>query len=147
MIVGIDPGMRGAIAWVGETYGDLAYVVDLPVVNKEVNASLLANRLREYDVTLCVVERQQAMPRQGVASSFKTGQGYGTILGVVAGLGLRVEVVRATAWKKRLGLSSDKERSRQMALARWPNSAHLFARKLDEGRAEAALLALSHISG
>lgn len=146
MLVGIDPGMRGAIAWLDDR-GELVHVVDLPVVNKEVNAALLVDLLNEYDLDLVIVERQQAMPRQGVASSFKTGQGYGTILGVVAALEVRVEVVRATTWKKRLGLTSDKERSRQMAIARWPASAYLFARKLDEGRAEAALLALSHLGG
>ena len=40
-----------------------------------------------------------------------------------------------------MGLSGDKERSRARALAMFPAIAERFARKMDEGRAEACLLA------
>ena len=44
-------------------------------------------------------------------------------------------------WKKHFGLTSDKEKSRALAIATWPQSDH-FRRKKDDGRAEAALTAL-----
>jgi crossover junction endodeoxyribonuclease RuvC len=39
-------------------------------------------------------------------------------------------------------LSSDKDTSRQLAMQRFPDYAEKFVRKKDDGRAEAALIAL-----
>ena len=53
-----------------------------------------------------------------------------------------VEVMAAT-WRRAAGIApgSDKERSRQMALQRWPDQAKYLGRKRDHGRAEAMLIA------
>lgn len=142
-ILGVDPGLSGALVWVNGS-GDLIEVEDMPLVNNEVNAKLLANLIVGYGRLECaVVERQQSMPKQGVASSFKTGVGYGVIIGVLAALDVPTFFLSPTQWKKVLHLSTDKETSRRKALERWPKEAEYFKRKKDEGRAEAALLAVS----
>ena len=53
-----------------------------------------------------------------------------------------VRYVIPRVWKGYFGLSSDKEQSRLKAIALFPDCANLFSRKKDEGRAEAALIAL-----
>jgi hypothetical protein len=44
-------------------------------------------------------------------------------------------------WKKLMGVTADKNTSRQLAINLWPDQAHLFARVKDVDRAEAALIA------
>ena len=148
-VVAIDPGLHGALAWVN-TSGLLIEVEDMPLVDNEVNAKLLANLIVGYGSVECaVVERQQAFPKrpdgrgQGTASAFKTGTGYGIIIGVLAALNIPTFFLSPTQWKKVLHLTNDKELSRKRALERWPNDANLFKLKKHEGRAEAALLAVS----
>ena len=53
-----------------------------------------------------------------------------------------VRPVPPSTWKKALGLSADKNASRQRAIETWPEHVRTFARVRDDGRAEAALLAL-----
>lgn len=145
MIVAFDPGLNGALAWVDDDLS-LAAVEDMPSLAREVDPSLLVLALTHGPKISCaVVEHQQAYPRQGVSSSFKTGMGYGAVLGVLAGLRVPVFLRTSSAWKRRLHLNNDKERSRQEAIHRWPSQAELFKRKKDEGRAEAALLGVSFL--
>jgi crossover junction endodeoxyribonuclease RuvC len=91
---------------------------------------------------LVIVEKVNSMPGQGVASTFKFGQSYGALLGVFGALKLRIVHVTPAKWKRSMGLSSDKEMARAMAIDTWPSSCNLFKRKKDHGRAEACLLAL-----
>lgn len=136
----IDPGLKGALAWVNEA-GFLLEVEDMPVVDGNVSAPLLTNLIVGYgSVEVIVIERQQSMPKQGVASSFKTGTGYGILIGIVAALHIPSVYWPSSMWKKTLRLSSNKEYSRQRALERWPDQTSLFKLKKHEGRAEAALL-------
>jgi crossover junction endodeoxyribonuclease RuvC len=140
-VIGVDPGLKGALAWVNE-FGFLTEIEDMPVVDNEVNANLLANLIVAYGPVECVlVERQQSFPKQGVASSFKTGTGYGIIIGVLAGLHVPAFYWAPSTWKKTMHLSSNKELSRKRALERWPDQSEYFKLKKHEGRAEAALLA------
>lgn len=141
-VIGIDPGLKGALAWVAST-GTLLAVEDMPIVDKEVNAKLLADLIRSTGRECAVVERQQSMPKQGVSSVFKTGVGYGTILGVLAALDVPTFIVSSSVWKKTLHLTNDKEMSRKRALERWPENSDYFRLKKYEGRAEAALLAVA----
>jgi crossover junction endodeoxyribonuclease RuvC len=133
--LGIDPGKAGAIGII-EANGNLIGVIDMP----EDPAGLVAAFLAEDPAgSRVIVERQQSMPHQGVASSFQTGKGYGQILGVLAAMGLPHEIISPGVWKKAMGLSADKQKSREMARRLWP-SAPLHLQKHD-GRAESLLLA------
>lgn len=146
IVLGVDPGKTGALAWVD---GDstLLAVEDMPVVDGSVNAPLLAAYLvaREFDVA--VVEDVHSMPKQGVASSFKFGVSKGVIIGILVAMDIPTHYVTPSVWKKGMGLSADKERSRKMALDRWPMSKELFRLKKHQDRAEAALMAVSYLNG
>ena len=145
MILGVDPGMTGAIAWLTDQ-GELIEVMDMPTLDNRVDGRSLAEKIRfmatqEGDGYLyAVVEKVHSMPQQGVASTFKFGVAYGVALGVLDALGIPIKDVRPAKWKKDLGIGSDKEAGRLMAIDMWPTSKFVFKRKKDHGRAEAALI-------
>jgi hypothetical protein len=143
--IGIDPGLSGGFG-VLDDEGNLVAAGDLPVAGtdaqRRIDGANLAAILRLYSPARCAIEQVSAMPGQGVSSTFRFGQATGTVAGVVAALGIPVEWVAPSRWKRSFGLSADKEPSRLRAIETWPASAHLFARKKDHGRAEGALLAL-----
>lgn len=139
LFIGIDPGRTGAIGAV-DAGGGWQGVWDMPE-----NAADLTDLLRERCelgnglATAVAVEYQQPMPKQGVVSVFSLGMQYGTILGVLAALRASYAVVRPSAWKKEMGLTSDKADSRALARQLWPEAP--LGRVKDHGRAEALLIA------
>jgi crossover junction endodeoxyribonuclease RuvC len=145
MMIGCDPGIHGAIAWLSDD-GHLIEVRDLPVAKangkSELMPAALADMLRERPATHAFVERVASRPGAGVASSFNFGRGYGQIEGVLAALGVPVTLVTPAKWKAALRLPADKSAARLRAAQLWPGLAGTFARVKDDGRAEAALLGL-----
>jgi len=138
--IGIDPGLSGAIAWLDGT--SLLYATDLPVLDGRIDAGTLVDLINEYPLpNTVVIEKVSSMPGQGVVSTFKFGQSYGTLLGVFGALKYGMIDVTPRRWKRDLSLSSDKEQARQLAINTWPDLSDLFKRKKDHGRAEAALIA------
>jgi crossover junction endodeoxyribonuclease RuvC len=145
IICAIDPGIEGGIAILDDGMLDVA--ADLPVAGegaqRMVSGPLLASIFDLHPhVSLCILERTSAMPGQGVSSMYRFGRAVGTIEGVLSARKIPIRYVTPAVWKKGLGLSPDKEQSRQRAIETWPSHAHLFARKKDHQRAEAALLGL-----
>jgi Holliday junction resolvasome RuvABC endonuclease subunit len=142
IIVGIDPGNNGGIALL---HGDrLIYADHLPIVGKTLSGHLLNNWFADIEPdtpTMVVVEQVHAMPKQGVSSTFNFGKAVGIIEGVIAARGLPITWVTPQRWKKSIGVTADKNTSRQLAINLWPDQAHLFARVKDVDRAEAALIA------
>ena len=141
--IGIDPGATGAIAVLNER-GMIVEVHDMPYADGEVLAPVLADLLDSWGADQAAtvwVEKVGAMPKQGIASTWKFAQGYGTILGAVSGCALRCRRVTPAVWKRNLGLSKDKGASRRLACELWPAQSAMFARVKDDGRAEAALIA------
>ena len=142
-VLGIDPGKTGAIAIVSDDC-ELLDVVDMP----DAAGSALGAQIRQLtddwaplDLTAAWVEQVASRPGQGVRSVFTFGMGYGSILGALGALGIPVHHVTPATWKKSQRVTADKDRSRQRATELWPGQASWFARKKDDGRAEAALIA------
>jgi crossover junction endodeoxyribonuclease RuvC len=83
------------------------------------------------------------MPKQGVASSFCFGQGLGMWQGIIAALGLPLEMPSPQRWKKEMlaDQGKDKDASRFKAIALFPALAAQMSRVKDDGRAEAILMA------
>ena len=82
------------------------------------------------------------MPGQGVTSMFSFGRSLGILEGTLAGLDIPYTLVTPQVWKKAMGANASKDGAREMAMRLWPSKSELFKRKKDDGRAEAALLAL-----
>ena len=140
-ILGVDPGLSGALSFFYPDRPALIACYDAPVVNKEINASHFYDLIRQHNPQLAVIETVHAFKGQGVSSSFVFGQSYGTALGVIGSCKIPLVKVSPQRWKKYFGLDSDKEKSRALAISKWPSSDH-FRLKKDNGKAEAALLAL-----
>jgi hypothetical protein len=141
LIMGVDPGVTGAIAFYSPDDPSLITAEDIPTVAGEVDPDTLAARIKQMRPTECVIERVHSMPKQGVSSTFKFGAAYGMIRGVTATLGIPCQLVSPSTWKKHFHLAGkDKEAARALAIQLWPGVGY-FARKLDHNRAEASLLA------
>lgn len=103
MLIGIDPGLMGGFCL--RFPNDDHEVYAMPVLNKNLDLRQLTKWLRmdtwitNTDV-MVVIEKVHSMPKQGVASSFKFGDGYGQIKGLCAGLGYPFILVTPQQWKK-----------------------------------------------
>jgi crossover junction endodeoxyribonuclease RuvC len=147
LIYGIDPGFTGAIALYWPDTGKLE-VHDMPVmknpkgktiINPHGVLDILAN---EGGKSLAVIEQVGAMPGQGVSSMFRFGEGYGHLQMACAACKLPLQYVTPATWKKHFNLSRGKSVSRGLTMQRFPDQAQQFSRAKDDGRAEAALIAL-----
>jgi crossover junction endodeoxyribonuclease RuvC len=150
-ILGVDPGIRGGLAVVAladSTAPTLLDAIDILVIGTGAKERVDVLGIRQWVLAHrpdhAVIERAQAMPKQGASSGFKYGRAVGALEGIVAACEIPLTIVEPAVWKKVHGLrSSDKEASRQRALQLFPSAHALLARKKDHGRAEAALIALS----
>jgi hypothetical protein len=141
ILLGIDPGLSGALAWYWPATPALIRADDLPRVGKEIDGAQLAAWLREMRPEHAFLEQVSSRPGQGVSSTFVFGAAYGSIKTALAVLGIPYTLVTPGKWKRDMRLSSDKEQGRALAIRTWPE-AECFRRVKDHNRAEAALLAL-----
>lgn len=146
-ILGIDPGFTGAIALYHPSTGQLV-VEDMPTVKDPKGRTILdMHTLFELlkptiRPVAAVLEHVSARPGQGAASTFRFGQGYGAIEMALAAHKIPTQYVTPAKWKKHFGLGKDKGSSRGLAQKRFAMNASEFSRVKDDGRAEAALIAL-----
>jgi crossover junction endodeoxyribonuclease RuvC len=148
MILAIDPGAKGALAFFNPATGALE-LVDTPTVEvkrgaktkNEISAQMLAGIIRARSPSEAVVEKVGAMPGQGVSSMFQFGRGVGMIEGVLAALEVPVTYVAPQKWQRDVGARAGKDGNRQRAAELFPAYAQSFARAKDDGRADAALMA------
>ena len=140
-----DPGRQGAFAAIDDA-GQLILVRDLPYITDGKVAfvdapDLVASMIeaRQGRPARIYVERVSAMPRQGVASSFNFGVGFGSLLAACRYVAMPLELITPAVWKKALGLSRDKQASLDRARMLFPTAELHLAKH--EGRAEALLLA------
>ena len=135
--IGIDPGLSGALAAINEN-GAFAIPFD-----EEEYVDTIRSLCSEGPVK-AVVEHVSAMPKQGVASTFKFGQNFGWILGMLFALDVPVELVRPAKWKREFSCTSDKNTSISVAKRMFPTVSLLATprcRKPHDGMAEALLMA------
>ena len=151
-ILGVDPGIRGGLAIVAVdpngTAPHLVDAIDIPVagVGAKERVDVLAIRdwIVQHAPQHALIERAQAMPKQGASSGFKYGRAVGALEAVITCCAIPLTIVEPSMWKKFHALrGGDKEAGRQRALQLFPTAHALLARKKDHGRAEAALIALS----
>lgn len=145
VIAGIDPGQSGGIALTqGTKLTAFARMPTMKVGGKtHVDARALHDLLTKDTwppPDAIVIEQVHAMPRQGVSSTFAFGAAFGSACAAAYITGRRVEFVTPAAWKKALGLSSDKRASLDMARRLWPEAVD-WSVLANDGIAEAALIA------
>ena len=144
-VIGIDPGATGAIVMLDD--GNPVEWDEMPIVKigttTRVNASALADLIRNTGVAHVFVELVHSMPKQGVASSFNFGHSTGTIMGVLGALSVPHTLVTPQAWKKAAGLiGTDKDAARARAIQLWPRWTDLHKKGKGQALADAALIAM-----
>jgi crossover junction endodeoxyribonuclease RuvC len=100
-ILGIDPGITGGIAALYPDGRIKAY--DIPTVDGSVDVDALVRRVREHAPRLAVIEKAQAMPKQGVVSVFRYGCAYGALCAVTALCEIPTRLVSPRRWKNHFG--------------------------------------------
>ena len=148
MILAIDPGASGALAFFNPDDGTLE-IIDTPVVEvkrgqklkKEISPQMMSAIILAREPKIAILELVGAMPGQGVSSMFQCGRGVGMYEGALAALQIPVTYISPVGWQKAVNARSGKDGNRQRAAEIYPAYAHLFSRKNDDGRADAALMA------
>jgi crossover junction endodeoxyribonuclease RuvC len=161
-ILGIDGGIHGGCAIVNIVAGvapQIIDAIDIPVTGvkakERVDTLAIRDWILAHQPDHAVIERGQAMPRQGASSGFKYGRAVGAIEATIALCNIPLTIIEPTAWKKFHSLhkapsqtaTEVKEASRQRALQLFPAAHRLLSRRMDHGRAEAVLIALVPIQG
>ena len=149
-VIGIDPGLSGAIAILDEK--KVISIIEMPVMaegkknKRQMNSAQLVSIIRENikasEEVAVVVEQVNAMPGQGVTSMFNFGQTFGAIKGVCAALNLPIFFVRPSKWKKHFELiNSSKDSSRTKAIEMYPSLSNQLSKKKDVNKSDAILIA------
>ena len=89
-----------------------------------------------------VVENVGPMPGEGIVSAAKFAGSVWMARTGFAALDVPYTMVVPTKWKKHFRLDKEKEKSRMLAMQRFPNKVGYMKRKKDHNVAEAALLGL-----
>lgn len=130
--LGIDCGLHGAIAVIGSN-GDWLETHATPTLATGKGSRRVYDEAAMYELLKdlsrggqirCALERQQPMRGQGVTSTFSIADGYGLWRGLLLGLEVPFEVVRAQAWQKALGIppKSGKAGPAELASRLWPDA-------------------------
>lgn len=114
IVVGIDPGKSGAIATLSNNGGAwaIAGLQVMPLIGKgkgsELDIEAIGRAIAAADFV--AIEKQQVMPKQGIASTGQTMKNYGILVGVVAIMQIPHVLPRPQEWKKTIlkGLPKDK---------------------------------------
>lgn len=149
LFIGIDPGLDGAVAvtgacptqvWDTPTVGQGKRTMDLRECHK-----VLAEQAGKGTPVMACIERVHAMPKQGVASVFTFGQGYGSWLALLAANGIAYQEVTPQSWKKHMleGTDKSKDAAVKRAMSLFPGVPLVpkGCRVARDGRAEALLMA------
>jgi len=143
IIIGIDPGKNGGIAWI--LPDGSATAEKMPDTLKDLWdlfdsirwACLECPRTKTGDKVIAYLETVHSSPQMGVKSAFTFGQGFGNLEMAVVGIGFKLERVRPQAWQKAMGCltKGDKNVTKRRAQELFPQL------KITHATADALLIA------
>ncbi len=152
IIVGIDPGLDGAVAIILED-GRVEFY-DTPTVllgkRRDYDLPAMAEIVRRLDdLDLCTkeilvgLEKVHAMPKNGSLSAFGMGRSIGAWEMALVFSGLPYELIAPQRWKKAMmdGMPKEKDSSRVVAMRLFPQAAVELKLRKHHGRADALLIA------
>ena len=158
LIIGVDPGLTGAISLLcsergllecedlptcgnGQNTGKMLRWIDVEKLQTMLSVWSARHAFAERSVHACI-ERpipMPSMPSTTTASSFDT---FGVVRALVTGKVAPncMTVVDPSRWKKMFGLHTDKDGSIACAKRLYPDAGASLARKKDHNRAESILI-------
>jgi crossover junction endodeoxyribonuclease RuvC len=153
-ILACDPGAHGAFVLLHDD--NSLTIIDTPTIKVPVGKKF-RSRIDTYQLTaqlqklppiqLAVMEQLHSRPQQSAQSQYSLGHAVGVAEMAIASLHVPTHFVLPQVWQKAMGVRADisgdtKGSSRARAQALFPRQAQLFSRVKDDGRADAALMAL-----
>ena len=152
LIIGIDPGISGAICFFED--GKVKEILEMPTMadgkknKRQINGPQIyneilsrINKIKKEDIFV-VIEQVSAMPGQGVTSMFNFGQSFGVLKGICSAMQLSMYFIRPMKWKKYFGLiKTEKDVSRTKVIEIFPYISSQLSRKKDSNKADAILIA------
>lgn len=165
VVCGVDPGVTGAIC-IWDLESGRMQMFDMPTAHMDVGrgrnsrtrtitsavklGALMSEVQPRPDVAW--LEDVASRPGQGVRSMFTFGRSVGIIEGVMGALAIPVFHVAPSRWTREFGVigksalhdgsAGRQPNSRAVARSAFPEYASLFERVKDNGRADAALIAM-----
>ena len=134
--LGIDPGKKGGACLLDDN-GDI--VSKLAFTNKTDHdiSEWIQEQTKDRKV-IAYIERVGSMPKQGVATTFVFGRGYGMLIGLLTGLKVSFDYVSPGVWQRRLACltGGDKNITKAKAQRMYPNE-----KKITHATADAILIA------
>lgn len=150
LVAGIDPGICGAICLYDPATERIEEIFDMPTIEitrngskrRQIDLYALARWMDEHakDIKKAFIENPQGMPGMAANATYQLGHSVGVIKMAVAANLIPMDLISPQAWKKTMALTKDKDSCRLRASQLSPKHADLWARKKDDGRAEAFLL-------
>lgn len=156
-ILGIDPGYSGGLALINEDKMWLTAAMPvrkIKATKREIDEPELVQLIKDMKPDHVFLEKVGAMPRQGVASMFNFGTGWGIVRGILTALDIEYTLVRPQQWQKVMFKDVERPKNKRdwdtKAAARgqckllWPNYDFRKSdrsRKPHEGICDAALIA------
>lgn len=135
-ILGVDPGLKGGLAIFDCNKEKFVLAMQTPtcpdIASKDgkhtYDVELMDSTIAEFvyksglwATWMCCLERQQAMPQQGVVSMLTTGYGYGvwrTLCTLLASSPDRLVIVRSLEWQVLLRGENAKDETKAKSIAR-----------------------------
>ena len=141
-VLGIDPGMGGALAFYDEKE---LIIYDMPVLQvkktKRVDCHRLASIIEEQKPDHAFLEQVNAFG-MGATSAYNFGWSCGVLEQAVASLHIPFTYTTPMKWKKAMACPTEKDGARMRASQLLPQFAHNWDLKKHNGRAEASLIAV-----
>lgn len=147
-VMGIDPGVKGALALIDPVACTVA-VIDMPLEagtkgKDTVSATGVVQAIRAANPDAVFLEKVSASPQMGVTSAFSFGEGFGVVKAGSLALGSSLWLPRPQEWKSQTKTPKDKKQATTRASQIVPSCHKLFYGPRGgafDGRAEAVLLA------
>jgi crossover junction endodeoxyribonuclease RuvC len=149
LIVGIDPGNKGAIAFVEYRKDRITdtNIYDMPTLTtegKKKHTVLDENELRKILIVdkmdHVFLEKAQSMPGQGAPGTFSYGCSYGIIRGMLVAFQIPYTLIHPATWKRKIMCDMDKGKDSAIVKAKQLFPTADIGKK--DGRAEALLIAV-----
>lgn len=138
-ILGCDPGLTGALAFVCLEDPGALMIHDIPISRQEIDGGEIEVLIRRFVSQLGVIERNWGRINRG--SVFRAAAGYGFLKSILLDL-IPCQFVAPTTWRAHFHLlPADKDLVRHHAMKLWPQHARHFMGRQYHGRADAALIA------
>lgn len=150
LILGVDPGLEGALALYDTIVEKVIHVCDMPTktimvsgkAREEVCPYGIVDLFRLLEAKKVCIEKVGGQRNQSASAAFNFGAGYGALRAAAAALDMEIDNPAPILWKAKLKVPSKKEFAIAKATEMLPYAREYWPLKKHDGRAEAALIAL-----